>query len=198
MRAVPVSFEVSAPANALPFVGRAAELEQLAQEWRLAAQGQGKVVLVGGEAGIGKTRLANEVALLANVQGGRVLRGTTPSPEQVPYQPFVEALRDGLPLLTGVDIRPIWLAAVAALVPELALRRTDLPALPTIDAERERSRLLEGLAAVVQGLSRQRPLLLILEDLQWAGEATLFVLEYLARRVAAFPALIRRNVPQRD
>ncbi len=182
--------DVPEAANVLPFVGRAAEIEQLAQAWRVAAHGQGKVVLIGGEAGIGKTRLATEVALLANVQGGRVLRGTTSSPEQVPYQAFVEALRDALPLLTAVDVRPVWLAAVAALIPELALRRSDLPTLPAIDAERGRSRLLEGLAAVVQGLSRERPLLLVLEDLQWAGEATLFALEYLARRVVAFPALI--------
>ncbi len=119
-----------------------------------------------------------------------MLRGTTSSPEQVPYQPIVEALRDGLPLLSAVDVVPIWLAAVAALVPELAMRRTDLPILPTIDAMRERSRLLEGLAAVIQGLSRQRPLLVVFEDLQWAGEATLLAFEYLARRVAACPALI--------
>lgn len=183
-------FEIPGTANVLPFVGRAAELEELSAAWRLAAQGHGKVVLIGGEAGIGKTRLANELALLANTQGGRVLRGTTSSPEQVPYQAIVEALRDALPLLTVVDVRPIWLAAISTLVPELALRRSDLPTLPVIDAARERSRLLEGLAAVVHGLSRQRPLLLVLEDLQWAGEATLFALEYLARRIAAFPALI--------
>ncbi|HZZ64879.1 MAG TPA: AAA family ATPase [Candidatus Baltobacteraceae bacterium] len=183
-------FDIRRPANALPFVGRTAELDQLAESWRLAWQGHGNVLLIGGEAGIGKTRLANELALLANTQGGRVLRGTTSSPEQVPYQPIVEALRDALPLLTMVDVRPIWLAAVAALVPELALRRTDLPPLPALDAARERSRLLEGLAAVVQGLSRQRPLLVIFEDLQWAGEATLSALEYFARRVAAFPALV--------
>ncbi|HLI94910.1 MAG TPA: AAA family ATPase [Candidatus Baltobacteraceae bacterium] len=178
------------PANVLPFVGRAGELQQLDDAWKSAAQGHGKVVMIGGEAGIGKTRLANEVALFASTQGGRVLRGTTSSPEQLPYQGIVEALRDALPLLTQVDVGPIWLAAVAAILPELALRRSDLPALPAIDAARERSRLLEGLTAVVQGLSRQRPLLLILEDLHWAGEATLSALEYLARRVAACPALI--------
>jgi len=184
------SFELRRPGNVLPFVGRSVELEQLGEAWRLATQGHGNVILIGGEAGIGKTRLANELALLASTQGGRVLRGTISSPEQVPYQPFVEALRDALPLLSAAEIRPIWLASIAALIPEVALRRADLPALPTIDAARERSRLLEGLAAVVQGLSRQRPLLLILEDLQWAGQATLSSLEYLARRVAAFPALI--------
>lgn len=181
---------VQSPAHAVPFVGRTAELAQLTEAWRLAAQGHGKAVLIAGEAGIGKTRLANELALLANMQGGRVLRGTTSSPEQVPYQPFVEALRDALPLLAVADIRPIWLASIASLVPELALRRADLPALPAIDAARERSRLLEALAAVVQGLARQRPVVAILEDLQWAGEATLSSFEYLVRRVAAFPALI--------
>lgn len=180
----------SAPVNMVPFVGRAPELQELADAWRRAAHGQGKVVLIGGEAGIGKTRLANELALMTNAQGGRVLRGTTSSPEQVPYQSIVEALRDALPLLAGVDVRPIWLAAVATIVPELAVRRGDLPALPAIDAARERFRLVEGLAAVVQGLAKQRPLLVVLEDLQWAGEATQFALEYLARRVAACPSLI--------
>jgi predicted ATPase/DNA-binding SARP family transcriptional activator len=184
------SDELTSPTNVFPFVGRTTELQRLTQAWRLAGQSRGNVVLIGGEAGMGKTRLANELALLANTQGGRTLCGTTPSPEQVPYQSIVEALRDALPLLTTVDVRPIWLAAVAAVVPELALRRSDLPALPAIDAARERSRLFEGLAAVVHGLSQQRPLLIVLEDLQWAGEATLLALEYLARRVAAFPALI--------
>ncbi len=182
--------DTTSVASVLPFVGRSDELERLAEAWRLASQGHGKAVLIGGEPGIGKTRLSNELALLVNMQGGRVLRGTTSSPEQVPYQPVVEALRDALPLLAVADVRPVWLASVAALVPELALRRSDLPVLAVIDAARERSRLLESLAAVLQGLSRQRPLLLILEDLQWAGEATLTSFEYLARRVAAFPALI--------
>ncbi|MBV9269574.1 MAG: AAA family ATPase, partial [Candidatus Eremiobacteraeota bacterium] len=182
--------ETNASANVLPFVGRATETKQLLDAWTIAAQGQGKLVLIGGEAGIGKTRLANEIALLASTQGGRVLRGTTSSPEQVPYQPVVEALRDALPLLTTTEVRPIWLAAVAAVLPELAMRRSDIPALPTIDPTRERARLVEGLAAIVQGLSQQRPSLVVFEDLQWAGEATLFALEYLARRVAAFPALI--------
>lgn len=188
--AADVVTEEHAPANAVPFVGRGPEFAKLADAWRSAAQGHGKVVLLAGEAGIGKTRLANELALLANTHGGRVLRGTTSSPEQVPYQPIVEALRDALPLLSQLDVRPIWLASVAAIVPELALRRPDLPSLPPMDPAREGSRLLEGLTAVVQGLSRQRPLLLVIEDLHWAGEATLVALEHLARRVAAFPALI--------
>ena len=184
------SIDQAPPVNAFPFVGRTAELRKLLESWSLAAQSRGKVVLVGGEAGIGKTRLANELALLASTQGGRIVRGTTSSPEQVPYQPLVEALRDALPLLASIDVRPIWLAAVAAVVPELALRRTDLPALPAIDAARERARLFEGLAAVVQGLSHERPLLVVLEDLQWSGEATLLAIEYLARRAAALPVLI--------
>ncbi len=185
-----LAVDTAFPSSSFPFVGRAAESQQLADAWRLAAQGHGKVVMIGGEAGIGKTRLSNELALLVNSQGGRILRGTTSSPEQVPYQPIVEALRDGLPFLTIVDVRRIWLAAVAAIIPELASGRSDLPTLPSIEPARERSRLLEGLTAVVQGLARERPLLLVLEDLQWAGEATLFALEHLARRVAAFPALI--------
>jgi predicted ATPase/DNA-binding SARP family transcriptional activator len=174
----------------VPFVGRAAELEQLATAWRRAARGRGEVVLIGGEAGIGKTRLVNELALRAAVEGGRVLRGGTSSPEKTPYQPIVEALRDAVPFLAETGVGAIWLSAISALVPELGLRRSDLPPLPVLDAARERSRLLESLAASLHGISRQRPLLLVLEDVQWAGEATLGALEYLARRAAAMPVLI--------
>ncbi len=190
--------DASVSAKVFPFVGRRAELQQLTEAWRLTSSGHGMAVLIAGEPGIGKTRLANELALVANTQGGRVLRGTTSSPETVPYQPVVEALRDALPFLTLLDVRPIWLASVAAVVPEIALQQTELPVLPAIDADHERSRLLEGLTAVVQGLSRQRPLLVVLEDLQWAGEATLSALEYLARRVAAFPALILATYRNQD
>ena len=83
----------------LPFVGREAELEQLRGWWSRAARGRGGIVLIGGEAGIGKTRLAAELGSQAEREGARLLLGRTDFAEPVPYQALVEALRSALPLL---------------------------------------------------------------------------------------------------
>jgi DNA-binding SARP family transcriptional activator len=182
--------ETTSAGAQLPFVGRSGELETLRGAWQRAARGRGEVVFLAGEAGIGKTRLAREVSLLAGAQGGRLLRGATSSPEATPYAAIVDALRDALPLLNAIDIRPIWLAALAILVPELALGRDDLPTLAALDPERERLRLFEAMTAVFAALARQRPMLLLIEDVHWAGDATLAALEYLARRSAGMSALI--------
>jgi DNA-binding SARP family transcriptional activator/tetratricopeptide (TPR) repeat protein len=184
------AIETTSTGAQLPFVGRSGELETLRGAWQRAARGRGEVVFLAGEAGIGKTRLAREVSLLAGAQGGRVLRGATSSPEATPYAAIVDALRDALPLLNALDVRPIWLAALAILVPELALGRDDLPMLAPLDPERERLRLFEAMTAVFAALARQRPMLLLIEDVHWAGDATLAALEYLARRSAGMPALI--------
>jgi DNA-binding SARP family transcriptional activator/tetratricopeptide (TPR) repeat protein len=188
--AAPIERPTRPAAGAFPFVGREGELERLTGAWKRAARLRGQLVIVGGEAGIGKTRLVSELALAVEAQGGRVLRGATPSPEYVPYQPIVEALREAVPFLATLQTRPVWLSALAALLPEIGVVRADLPPAPPLDAARERARLLESLVAVFNGLARQRPLLLVLEDLHWAGAATLDAIEYLARRAVAIPALI--------
>jgi predicted ATPase/DNA-binding SARP family transcriptional activator len=173
-----------------PFVGRSAELAGLTSAWKRAARQRGQLLLVGGEAGIGKSRLVGELALVVEAQGGRVLRGTTSSPERTSYQPLVEALREAVPFFATCNVRPIWLAALAVLVPELGVVHGDLPPVPALEEGRERARLFEALIAVLNALGRQRPLLLLLEDVHWAGAATLAALEYLARRAAALPALV--------
>jgi predicted ATPase len=158
--------------------------------WRRAARGRGEAIFIGGEAGIGKTRLSSELALRAAAQGARVLRGATSSPEHEPYQVLVEALRDAVPSIAALDIRPIWLAALVPLLPELLLHRDDLPELPALEPPGQTARLYEALASAINGLARRRPLVLILEDLHWAGAATLDAIGYLARRVTAIPALL--------
>jgi len=173
-----------------PFVGRETELRQLLAAWQRAAGRRGELLMLCGEPGIGKTRLASELALRVEAQGGRVLRGATPSPEAVPYQPLVEILRDALPFFGSLDVRPIWLAAVATVLPEVALVRPDVPVLPALDPARERARFFESLAALFNALARQRPLLLVLEDVHWAGAGTLDALEHLARRASAMRALV--------
>ncbi len=178
----------------LPFVGREAELEQLRGWWSRSARGKGGLVMLGGEAGIGKTRLAAQLGTQAEREGARVLRGNTTFAEPLPYQALIEALRSELPLLAALEIEPLWLASVATLIPELRTRRGEgsgcLPSLLPLDPERERIRLFEGLARCLEGLARPRPLLIILEDLHWAGAATANLIEFLARRASQHAVLI--------
>jgi len=176
-------------AVALPFVGRENEMEQLRAAWSRAARQHGGCVLIGGESGIGKTRLVSELALIAEAQGGRVLWGSATA-GSTPYQAIIEALRSALPLVAALEIEPLWLTAVAALVPELRARVSNLPTLVSLDPECERARLFESLTRCLEGLAQPRPLLLLLDDLHWAGAATLVWLEFLASRLANLPVLV--------
>ena len=176
--------------TALPFVGRGVELEQLLDAWSRAARGRGGVVFVGGEAGIGKSRLVTEFARDVEERGGRVAVGATGSPETMPYQALVEALRSVLPLVAAIKLDGIWLAVLGTLLPELSARFDEIPALPHIEPENERARLFGALTRAFVALAHPRPLLLVLEDLHWADEATVAALEFLARRIALSPILI--------
>jgi predicted ATPase len=84
----------------------------------------------------------------------------------------------------------VWLAAIALLIPELRARRPDLPQLPPLDVDREQTRLFEAVARVLAELARPRPVLLILEDLHWAGAATMALVEFLAHRAPQHALLI--------
>ncbi len=170
--------------RALPFVDREDEFSQLRTFWSRASRRAGGFVLVGGEAGVGKSRLLDEFAYELEGQGARVLRGTTSLPETSPYQALAEAFRSVLPVLATIAVNPIWLAAIAQVLPELRARRKDLPALPALPADREQTRLQEAFVAAIDAIGRGRPTLVVLEDLHHAGEATLAAVEEIARRTA--------------
>jgi DNA-binding SARP family transcriptional activator/tetratricopeptide (TPR) repeat protein len=174
----------------LPFVGRGDEMERLRMSWSRAARGRGSVVMIGGEAGIGKSRLASEFALAAGAQGARVMSGTTTYPESAPYQSIAESLRSVAPLLASLNVEPVWLGVVANAVPELRARRPELPTPPPVEPERERIRLFEAMAKCFEQLARPRPLLIVLEDVHWAGETTIAALSFLARRLVQLPILV--------
>jgi DNA-binding SARP family transcriptional activator len=174
----------------LPFVGRSAEMEKLRAMWGRAARGHGGVVFVSGEAGIGKSRLANELILLVHSQGGRVLFGATSFPESVPYQALAGALRSVGPILAALAVPASLLALVSQVVPDLRTRRPDLPDVPAVETGREQMRLFDAIAASVEGLARPRPMLVVLEDIHWAGTATLGAIEFITRRAADHPVLI--------
>jgi DNA-binding SARP family transcriptional activator len=182
------SSAITAGSAVLPFVGRRDEIERLLEMWSRTASKRGACAFIGGEAGIGKSRLVLEFARAVEDRGGRVLLGTTSTPEAVPYESIVDALRSALPLVAS--LRPsIELASVAALLPELHAR-VKLPSVPRLDAASERIRLFESLFRCLASLSNSRPLLLALEDLHAAQTASLELLQFLLRRIAGLPIMI--------
>jgi DNA-binding SARP family transcriptional activator len=174
----------------LPFVGRRRELASLHAIWSRSAHGAGALVLLSGEAGVGKTRLTAELARRVQSEGGRIYVGTTAAPESTPYQAIVEALRSGLPLLLARPPDPARRAVLAGLLPEIADPAAPDLTRPEEAAEREMARIYDALATAVRGLASPRPLLLVLEDLHWAGAATIEALGALARDIARAPILV--------
>ena len=182
----------------LPFVGRTKELAALYSAWGRAARGTAGLVLIAGEAGIGKTRLTAELARTVASEGGRVFVGTTASPESTPYQPIVEALRSGLPLMLSRQISRERRTALSPLLPEL--RDPNVPDAIFSDSSPERAtaRIYEALSHAVRGLASPRPLLLVLEDLHWAGSATIEALGSIFRDATRSPMLIVATCRQEE
>ncbi|HEY7076750.1 MAG TPA: AAA family ATPase [Solirubrobacteraceae bacterium] len=156
-----------------PFVGRAVVLERLRDA--VAAR---RLVLLSGEPGIGKTRLAAELARATQTNEATVLYGRADEEAVAPYQPFAEALRPCIAAQSAEQLGPLA-GELALLVPDQADR---LPApAPTRDPAGARYRLFEAAAAALSGAAAERPLLLVLDDLHWADRPTLLLLRHLAR-----------------
>ena len=177
------------------FVGRTQELARLHQLLARAADGQPLLALLGGEAGVGKTRLVEQLAAAAQGQGARVLRGgCVPLGEEgLPFAPVIEALR-GL----ADQLDPAELQAVAGPArPELGRLLPDLPwggeaaAANAGASQAAQGQLFERLLGVVQRLAATAPpLLLVLEDMHWADRSTHDLLAYLATYLRAQPVLV--------
>src|SRR5712692_8103670 len=180
------------PANLLegPFLGRSAEFGTLIECYQRVHAGQPQLVLLQGETGIGKTRLTTEFVRWAQAQGADVLAGRAlQTGRQLPYQPLIDVLRRQLEQERAPDdlLSDVWLAELCRLLPELRDRYPDLP-VPATDEALGHHRLFEATARLVQLWAARRPLVLLLDDMQWADTATLDLLLYLARSLAEQPA----------
>ena len=184
-----------------PFIGRRAELALLRDSWELAVGGDGRFVTVGGDAGIGKSRLVFE--LIASTGVDRDLWHFQCSPEQVssvlhPVARRIERAA-GLPAVSDVDQQRELLRehladwsegerAFPALANLLGLETGTQSLGP--DPTRRREELLGLLSARLQQVARDRPVLVIVEDLHWSDPTTLELVHRLAGRVRGHPALI--------
>ena len=169
-------------ATSSTFVGRERELVFLKQRVDAALRGEGGLVFITGEGGIGKTRMAREVRPYAREHGFIWLEGRYLRDETSPFQSWVEAIRGFLrtaPPAMLEKVLPHHGPVLAKLVPEVGELLGPLPHLPAIGAEEERLRLFEALAGILTGVAREQPLVLFLDDLQWAPSVD--VLRHLAR-----------------
>jgi class 3 adenylate cyclase len=171
------------------FVARHHEMSHLQQLWKEAARGACRVAVFAGEPGVGKTRLAAELAEHVHADGAAVLAGRCDEGLGVPYQPFVEAL--GQYLAHAGDLRlGRHGGELARLAPEVALLLPDLPKPMRSDPETERYRLFDAVAGWLGAAFPAHPLLLVLDDLQWAAEPTLLLLRHIVRSPALDRILI--------
>jgi DNA-binding SARP family transcriptional activator len=175
--ALPRSLHV--PAGSL-FVGRETELTCLREHWTKVCDGTRSAVVIDGEPGIGKTRLASELAHEVHQQGALVLYGRCDDGLAVPYQPFVEALRP-YARTVGVACLRSELGDLASdlgrLLPELGGLGEPFGA----DPESERFALFEAVVALLEAMTRRQRVLLVLDDLHWAAPPTLLLLRHLIR-----------------
>jgi DNA-binding SARP family transcriptional activator len=170
-----------------PFVGRQEEFGALISEHEACVSGrEPRVVAVMGEAGMGKTRLVREFLGWAKSRGADVLEGAASEGAGVSYGPLVEAIRPRLERERAPDdlLEDAWLSELSRLLPELKERYPDLPPAPSGEGETAKGALFEAIARAAGALASRAPVILFLDDLQWADAATLEVLDYAGRRWA--------------
>ena len=178
-------FLQSAIAGAGGFFGREEELAAMDQAWRRVRAGSRHVMLVAGEAGIGKTRIIGEFARRC-LSVATTLFGHCDEEALTPYQPFVEALTQLLDRFTDADLAQQMrdgdlTPEVARLVPNLTARLPELDRGAVVDPESERFRLFQAVDRLFSSTAKRTPLLILLDDLHWADKSSLLLLRHLAR-----------------
>ncbi len=191
------SFPYSAPPplHPLPLVGRSAEWDDLVG-WYAAAQEGGRLLILEGEAGIGKTRLANAFVEMVRAEGAAVITAQCYEGEtRLAYAPFAEgigaAVRAAARREWSESLPNPWLAEASRLLPELTAGRPEFPSLPPLDNPAAQRRFFEAIRRLLLVLiGSSPPGVLLLDNLHWADEASLETLSYLVRRLKDDPLFI--------
>jgi DNA-binding SARP family transcriptional activator len=169
-----------APQGTAPLIGRRVQWQHLQAAWHKAADGHPHLVMLSGEAGIGKTRLAEEMEAWVSRQGMTTASARCYAAEgRLPYAPVTTWLRTEAVHADLPSLDPVWLTEIARLLPELQAKLPDVPPPPSMTEGWQRQRFFEALARAL--LCAPQPLLLLLDDLQWCDTETLEWLHYLLR-----------------
>jgi tetratricopeptide (TPR) repeat protein len=176
------------------FVGRAAEVDRLRAAFEDTFQGRFRLLLVSGEPGIGKTRTAEELTTYARMRGADVLWGrSNEGAGAPPFWPWVQVVRawmknrEARELLA--DLGP-GATDLASIVSEIHEALPGLSPPPRLDPEQARFRLFEGVTVLLRNITHRRPLVVILDGLHWADEASLLLLQFLAREIGPARLLV--------
>ncbi len=164
-------------------VGRERELAEADSLWKRAASGEGQILFLSGEPGIGKTRLARELMQLAQAAEARVLSDGCHAEGDAPYAPLAGMMRQAFESSPGPELPGFVLADLLTLAPHLRPRFPHVPRNPRLDPAFEQQRVFDSFVAWCEALSADQPLLMLVEDVHWADVGTLALLRHLARRV---------------
>ena len=177
-----------------PFVGRESERAEARRMLERAMSGQGGVLLLGGEPGVGKTRLAEEVLAEARQRGCLALTGrcyeTAGTP---PFIPWVEIVQHSARVVPGGAFREALGEAapeVARLVPELRQKFPDIPPAIELEPDQQRRYLFSNFLEFVERAAQVTPHVVLLDDLHWGDESSLLLLQHLAQHAAHMPLLV--------
>ncbi len=181
------------PAERTPFVGRDTESAELTRLLDQMLTGQGGLVLLGGEPGVGKTRLARELMATARQRGAASVTGHCYEMEgAAPYVPFVETIEQAVHLVPQAVRAAMGEVApeIAAIVPSLRRTYPDIPPLPEVPADQQRRLIFGGFLEYIRRVAQKSPVVYLLDDLHWADESTLQLLQHLAPHLATLRVLI--------
>jgi class 3 adenylate cyclase/tetratricopeptide (TPR) repeat protein len=182
------------PNEPTPFVGRSKEFSHLVALTEQAKRSSGAMVLICGEAGIGKTRLIHEMAREARRLGLLVLTGRCLEMENPPpYLPVIEHIEQAARIIPPEALRTALgdnAPEVAKLAPELRRRFQDIPDPMALPPEQEQHFVMHGLCQYIERAAQVQPMLLVFEDLHWSDESTLRLLYHLANRLQEIGVLV--------
>ncbi len=176
------------------FVGRQREMDGLRAALDESITGHGRLAMMVGEPGIGKTRTAEELAAYAETRGAQILWGRCYEEDGAPpYWPWVQAIRSYVELRNTdqlqADLGPSA-ADIAEIVPEISRKLTGLEPPPDLPPEQARFRLFDSITSFLKTTARSQPLMLVLDDLHWADEPSLLLLQFLAQQLADSSILV--------
>jgi tetratricopeptide (TPR) repeat protein len=190
----PPRLDLARPVRGGAFVGRHREIDELQVALKDALSGQGHLVMLVGEPGIGKTRIAQEIAANAEEASAQPLWGRCYEGEGAPpYWPWVQILRSYIQQQDSDQLRShmgAGAADIGKIIPQVREKLPGLEPPPALEPEQARFRLFDSITTFLKNTSQTQPLVLVLDDLHWADKPSLLLLQFLARNLAKSRLLV--------